>query len=45
MVIGQAIETKDENVKSTFNYYDKGKLILCLKCPKCGYSEKFCPRG
>ena len=39
LVIGQAIESKDGKVKECFSYYDDGKLILCWKCPECGYSE------
>lgn len=38
--IGQYIDFNDPEIRSEYFRYSKGKLILCYKCPKCGYSEK-----
>ena len=39
LILGQAIQSEKENLKRAFNYFSKGNLIQCLKCPQCGYSE------
>lgn len=36
---GQAIESRDPNVRVAVSLFDKGQLINCLKCPVCGHSE------
>jgi len=38
--LGKAIDFIDPNIKMEYTPYSKGKLIVCWKCPKCGYSEE-----
>lgn len=39
LIIGESIDYFDPNIRVEFNYFSKGNLIKCWKCPNCGYSE------
>jgi hypothetical protein len=36
---GVALDYTDPDCRPAYKNYDKGELIRCWKCPKCGYSE------